>query len=164
MSTIQKSSAVLCSAFLFFMLLFPAIVFAQETVLDNTNGASFENCNKCVISGVDEDKKIVCKQYCGAYGTNDFFELLKKSSNIILGIVGALALLAFVAGGMMFLLSGGSQTWVTRGKATLVGAVIGLLIVFFSYTIIKFLEKKFIDQTNFDSDLMTTGADKVPTK
>jgi hypothetical protein len=170
MFSTQKSAAVLCLIFLSFILLFPAIVFAQGTLLDSTNGASFENCNKCVITDATKLKNVtvdVCKQYCGAYGTNDFFQILVDASDIILGVVGALSLLAFVAGGMMFLLSGGSQTWVTRGRATLVGAVIGLFIVFFSYTMIKFLKDKFVSNT-FDTDIMTTGVvpgtDTVPAK
>ncbi len=154
MSSTKKSAAVLSLLFLFFVLLFPAIAFAQTatTVMESTNGLSYDTC-KC--SNTTQKFSSACKQYCGAYGTNDFFTLIVKVSNIILGIVGALALLAFVAGGMMFLLSGGSQTWVTRGKATLVGAVIGLLIVFFSYTVIRFLGGKFVDP-KFDKDIMST--------
>jgi len=62
-----------------------------------------------------------------------------RVSEIILGVVGSLALLAFVVGGFMLLVSGGNKNWIDRGKATLIGAVIGLAIVFLSYTIISFV-------------------------
>jgi len=62
-------------------------------------------------------------------------------SEFILGIVGSLALLAFVAGGLMWMLSAGNPEWVTRGKQTIIGAVIGLVVVFTSYTIIYFVYK-----------------------
>ena len=78
-----------------------------------------------------------CKQYCGEYGINDFANLIVKVSTIILGVVGSLALLAFVVGGFMLMLSGGNKNWIDRGKATLIGAVIGLAIVFLSYAIIS---------------------------
>ena len=58
-------------------------------------------------------------------------------SELILGIVGSLALLAFVAGGLMWMLSAGNPEWVTRGKQTILGAVIGLKIFFTSYMIIQ---------------------------
>jgi len=62
-----------------------------------------------------------------------------RVSEIILGVVGSLALLAFVVGGIMLLVSGGNKNWIDRGKATIIGAVIGLAIVFLSYTIISFV-------------------------
>ncbi len=58
---------------------------------------------------------------------------------MILGITGSLALLAFIAGGIMFLISAGSSERVTRAKQILLGAVIGLVIVFTSFMIIQFV-------------------------
>lgn len=75
---------------------------------------------------------------CGDYSLNDFISLAIKISDYILGIVGSLALLAFVYGGIVFLISGGSSEKVEKGKQILLGAVIGLAVVFASYTIIQF--------------------------
>lgn len=74
---------------------------------------------------------------CGNYTLNDIVRTAGKISEFILGIVGSLALLAFVAGGLMMMLSAGNAEWVTRGKQTLIGAVVGLAIVFTSYSIIQ---------------------------
>lgn len=74
---------------------------------------------------------------CGNYSLNDMVSVTVIVSQFILGIVGSLALLAFVAGGLMMMLSAGNPEWVTRGKQTLIGAVIGLTIVFTSYAIIQ---------------------------
>jgi len=78
---------------------------------------------------------------CGDYTLNNMASTAVVISQFILGIVGSLALLAFVAGGLMMMLSAGNPEWVTRGKQTLIGAVIGLAIVFTSYTIIYFVYK-----------------------
>lgn len=78
---------------------------------------------------------------CGGYTLNNIVSTAVKVSEFILGIVGSLALLAFVAGGLMMMLSAGNAEWVTRGRQTLIGAVIGLTIVFTSYTIIYFVYK-----------------------
>ena len=74
---------------------------------------------------------------CGNYSLNDMVSVTVIVSQFILGIVGSLALLAFVAGGLMMMLSAGNPEWVTRGKQTLIGAVVGLIIVFTSYAIIQ---------------------------
>lgn len=75
---------------------------------------------------------------CGDYSLNDFVQLAVNVSKTILGLVGSLALLAFVYGGIVFLISGGSSEKVEKGKQILIGAVVGLVIVFMSYTIIQF--------------------------
>lgn len=77
------------------------------------------------------------KANCGDYQLNDFLRIAVNISRLILGLVGSLALLAFVAGGLMMMLSAGNAEWVTRGKQTLIGAVIGLVVVFTSYAIIQ---------------------------
>ncbi len=76
---------------------------------------------------------------CGNYSLNDMTSVAVKVANLILGIVGSLSLIAFVAGGLMMMLSAGNPEWVKRGKQTLIGAIIGLVIVFTSYAIIYFV-------------------------
>ena len=70
---------------------------------------------------------------------NDFVRIATSLASIILGIVGSLALLAFIVGGVIFLTSGGNAEQVTKGKQIILGAVIGLVIVFASYAIIQFV-------------------------
>lgn len=80
------------------------------------------------------------KEY-GNYTLNDIVLIAVNVAKWILGIVGSLALLMFVWGGMTLILSGGSQEKVSQGKQTLTNAVIGLVIVFSSYLIIQFVLK-----------------------
>jgi hypothetical protein len=77
--------------------------------------------------------------YCGDYSVNDFVSLAIKVANWILGIVGSLTLAMFIYGGIMFLVSAGSSEAVGRAKKIIVAAVVGLIIVFSSYLIIKFV-------------------------
>jgi hypothetical protein len=76
---------------------------------------------------------------CGNCDLNDFAQIAIAISNLILGLVGSLALLFFIYGGIMFLISSGSQERVTQAKQIIVGAVIGIVIVFTSYMIINFV-------------------------
>ena len=54
----------------------------------------------------------------------------------ILGLVGAVALLMFVYGGVLWMTSLGNDQRVTKGKETLTWATIGLVIIFASYAIL----------------------------
>ena len=97
-----------------------------------------------LLNDPGEDMALNSKDDCMTAGKcelNDFTLIAINISKIILGIVGSLSLLAFVAGGLMWMLSAGNQEWVTRGKQTIIGAVIGLVVVFTSYTIIYFVYK-----------------------
>ncbi|MFA5886825.1 MAG: hypothetical protein WC863_03550 [Patescibacteria group bacterium] len=73
----------------------------------------------------------------GNYQLNDFTLLAIRISQMILGIVGSLALVMFVYGGFMFLISSGSSEKIKTAQNILVAAVIGLIIVFASYLIIQ---------------------------
>ena len=83
--------------------------------------------------------------------------LVVKISTIILKVSGSLALLAMVVGGGMFLLSSGNKTWIDRGRTTMTGAAIGLLIVFFSYVIINFVYTKLVAGSEVQDDPFTAG-------
>jgi len=69
---------------------------------------------------------------------NDFIGIAIKIADIILGLSGSAALLFFIYGGVMFLISGGSQERVNKGKQIIIGSIIGLFIIFGAYTIIAF--------------------------
>ena len=75
----------------------------------------------------------------GSYQLNDLLMVGINVSDIILGIVGSLTLLMFVYGGVMMLISSGNSEQVTKAKGILMAAIIGLIIVFASYTIIQFV-------------------------
>jgi hypothetical protein len=57
----------------------------------------------------------------------------------ILGVVGAVALLMFVWGGILWMTSQGSSEKVKKGKETITWAIFGLLAIFFSYAVIQFI-------------------------
>ncbi len=80
-----------------------------------------------------------CKNYCGSYELNDFTRLAVNASKILLGLTGSLALLAFIYGGVVFLISAGNREKVEQAKKIIIGAVIGLIIVFTSFIIIGFV-------------------------
>ena len=105
----------------------------ETTIIEKAECSNY----KCSANDTSPQGKICC----GNYSLNDMAGIAVKISQIILGLVGSLSLLAFIAGGLMMMLSGGKAEMVTRGKQTLIGAVIGLVVVFTSYAIIFFIYK-----------------------
>lgn len=75
----------------------------------------------------------------GDYSVSDMLVVFVGVSRWILGIVGSLALVMFIYGGVTFLISAGSSEMIGRARKIIVAAVVGLLIVFASWLIIKFV-------------------------
>lgn len=57
----------------------------------------------------------------------------------LFGIIGSVALLIFVYGGLMWMLAQGDQGKIKEGRETMIWAALGLLVVFGSYTIVGYL-------------------------
>ena len=65
--------------------------------------------------------------------------LLGKIISAVLGLVGSLALVMFIYGGITWMTSVGNQEQVTKGKNIIIWAAIGLVIIFMSYAMVKFV-------------------------
>ena len=70
-------------------------------------------------------------------GITDVNALIGRVIKGVLGIVGSLALLMIVYGGFTMLTSGGAEAKITKAKGVIVWAVIGLVVIFLSYAILK---------------------------
>ena len=68
-----------------------------------------------------------------------FVTVLINAANYLFTIVGALALLFFIYGGFTLILSRGSTDQVKKGKDIMVAAIVGLIIVFGAYMLVRFL-------------------------
>ena len=63
---------------------------------------------------------------------------MKYGTNVF-GLVGAMAFVMFVIGGFTMIFSMGNAERVKKGRDILVAAVVGMIIVFSAYLIVKFL-------------------------
>jgi len=106
---------------------------AAESLLPSENT---ESCD-CSVKTIPSE----CKKYCGSYSLNDIVKVGVKATEILLGLSGSVALLFFIYGGVVFLISGGSAEKITKGKTIIVNSVIGIIIIFSSFIIIQFSMK-----------------------
>ena len=69
---------------------------------------------------------------------------IKTIVNVILYILGAVAVLMIVLGGIRYTTSGGDSTGVTNAKNTIIYAVVGLVIAIMAFAIVNFVLDAFI--------------------
>lgn len=72
-------------------------------------------------------------------GITDIPTFIGRVISAVLGIVGSLALVMFVYGGLLWMLSGGSPDRIKKGKDVFVWSTLGLVMIFGSYLIVKFI-------------------------
>lgn len=116
---------------LFTAVLLLALTFHASPALAVDCGQS-GTCDRAAVGAFMEG----ISKSCGEVGDcqlNDIMQVVVNVGNFILGIVGALVLLMYTVGGLMFLLSGFKPDWRETGKKTIINATIGLIIVFVSY-------------------------------
>ncbi len=70
------------------------------------------------------------------FGDNGVF---KKITNTILYIVGIIAVVMLIIGGIKYVISGGDSKKVTDAKNTVLYAIIGLIISFLAFAIVNFV-------------------------
>jgi len=66
----------------------------------------------------------------------DLIQIFVNVGKYILGLVGAVALMAFVYGGYFFLTAGGDSGKIGKGRQIIVQSAIALAIVFFAYLLV----------------------------
>ena len=69
----------------------------------------------------------------------DINKLIGNIINAILGVVGSLSLLMFIYGGLVWMTAAGSKEKIQKGKDILVWSTVGLVVIFMSYAIVKFV-------------------------
>ncbi len=65
--------------------------------------------------------------------------VFKQVTNTILYIVGIIAVIMLIIGGIKYVISGGDAKKVTDAKNTVLYAIIGLVIAFLAYAIVNFV-------------------------
>ncbi len=111
MQSLNKKFLLVCTTLALIFCLLPTFVFAQA--LENPLGTSPELVDPRAIIG--------------------------NIIRAILGIVGSLALLVFIFGGLTWVTSAGSAEKVKKGKDMMMWAALGLAIIFFSYALVRFV-------------------------
>jgi hypothetical protein len=75
--------------------------------------------------------------------TSDITVVFTKVVNTILYVLGAIAVIMIVIGGIRYVTSGGDASGVTAAKNTILYAVIGLIVAILAFAIVNFVARSF---------------------
>jgi len=70
------------------------------------------------------------------FGNNGTFSTI---TNVLLFIIGAIAVIMIVIGGMRYVLSGGDSNQITAAKNTILYAIIGIVVAILAYAAVNFV-------------------------
>jgi len=71
-------------------------------------------------------------------------DIIKKIVNLLLYVIGAVAVIMIVVGGIKYVVSNGDSSAVTSAKNTIFYAVIGIVVAILAYAIVNFVITSFI--------------------
>ena len=101
---------------------------------------------KCPDGSVQQGAEVGSIVECNiepSNGTQDLTGTAQGAINMIIGLVGFIAVVVMVIGGIYFVLSQGDTAKVTRAKNTILYGLIGLVVSLLSYAIVNFVLKIF---------------------
>lgn len=70
------------------------------------------------------------------FGDGGIFQTV---TNILLFIIGAIAVIMLIIGGIRYVVSGGDQTAVTSAKNTILYAIVGIIVAILAYAAVNFV-------------------------
>jgi hypothetical protein len=126
---------ILSRIFMVAMVLFSFLSFspAQADCGKNTKLIEDPNTHLCIPLNSADNGTI-----------NDF---VTRIINILLSVAAVIAILFIIIGGFMYITSAGNAEQAEKGRATLVNAVIGLIIIILAYVIVGVVNNAFADRS-----------------
>ena len=65
--------------------------------------------------------------------------IFRTITNMLLFLIGAIAVIMLVIGGLRYVISGGDQAAVTAAKNTILYAIVGIIVAFLAYAAVDFV-------------------------
>lgn len=112
------------------LFLAPVVVSAQT---------SQQEINQNLCNGSNFDFSAGASTSCADNGGQTINDLIRKVINILSLIVGTVAVIMIIVGGLRYITSGGNDSSVTGAKNTILYAIIGLVIVALAQVIVHFV-------------------------
>lgn len=137
---IQKIKKILASLSLVSLLVLPGLVpvavSAQADCINNPNGGGIQSC---LDSGACQTDTTGCTQQAPTDKVNGIIRLV---INIFSLVVGVIAVIMIIIGGLKYITSGGDSGNVSGAKNTILYAIIGLVVVALAQIIVRFVLNK----------------------
>jgi len=116
--------------------LFAVPVLVPATVFAGSHSPSIQE-RLCQGTSLDIETNTGCNET--ADDKTDFQQLITTIINILSLIVGIIAVIFIIIGGLKYITSGGDSNNVTSAKNTILYAIVGLIIVALAQVIVRFV-------------------------
>lgn len=70
--------------------------------------------------------------------------IFRTITNVLLFLIGAIAVIMLIIGGIRYTISGGDSTAVTSAKNTILYAVVGIIVALLAYAVVNFVLDSFM--------------------
>lgn len=118
---LKKNIKIIVLLFAVSIYLLPLLVLAQAPAISGSGDAGGPQPLSNPLA--DVDPRVIIGRIIGA----------------VLGIIGSIALAIFIYGGFTWMTSAGSPEKVKKGRDMIIWAVLGLAVIFLSYTVVYFV-------------------------
>lgn len=119
-------------------VLAPVAVHAQTDACLNSTGGGIQNCLDNGVTATDANGKDASS------AESSVNRLIKLIINIFSLIVGVIAVIMIIVGGLKYITSGGDSGNITGAKNTILYAIIGLVVVALAQIIVRFVLTKVV--------------------
>lgn len=97
-----------------------------------------------ITSGVDSARGN--DQPTSLFGDGSEGGVFQTVTNILLFIIGAIAVIMLIIGGIRYVVSGGDQSAVTAAKNTILYAIVGIVVAILAYAAVNFVTTELVAQ------------------
>lgn len=117
----------------------------KQAALKNRQGAGFKlNLNSLTVTqGSEKDKKrsgsaIFANKDYAKYGV--IVGTLLRVTDILIMLIGSLAMLTLVVAGIFMIINHGDEAWVTKGKTMMLYSILGVLFALLSFALVSTIQ------------------------
>ena len=126
---ITKNRKIICNLVLFFIFL---SVFCCFTGVVSASAQMFGNA----------EEQVADLAQAAGYGSATLPEIVGRIIEIVLSLIGLAGVIIVIAGGFIWMTSGGDIEKITKAKKLMTSALVGVLIVIMAYAIVSFVLSK----------------------
>ncbi|MCX6795362.1 MAG: pilin [Candidatus Falkowbacteria bacterium] len=119
-----------------------SLTFVSQALASNPVGGNANNSSSLPVGGNANNSAAATSLYNPLGTSTTVFSLTGRIISVVLGLVGSIALVMFIYGGVLWMTSAGSADRVKKGREAILWAVIGMAVIFASYGLTKFLLDK----------------------
>ena len=117
------------------------VALTLTTVFGFVGNVNAVNCPAGSLRGEGADVKSIseCNIAQEHAGSNDLMGTINIAINVVLGVLGLLAVIVIIYGGFMYTTSAGDASKIKKAKDTIMYGVVGLVIALLAYAIVNFV-------------------------